>query len=365
MIWAMALPNRVVELNIPEFAVRRGDCTFVWTSIVNNKVPLVSHVCWEARDVVLKSCNRKSDKQRAMDLALRPCPPQTPYAGPMPIGLIWSDSQHPLVKPDKNMLWFNAARDIVILYHSLYWEERSDWAKLLPRIALYGYLAADRAVFASKWNPWPRCTRHFYEHTLSSGPITPWADPIFILKIVVIHASEEEARTSGLFGLLGDEYIQLVDPWDTNLIMEFFYLTRASYHEQGASTSSFFEGLRVNVGQWEAQIQAWRRDAMTRELWIRWIQEYARGFAELDYPEDVFLGPRSRYGKDLDMRNPASYGSLQSAGPIDLDEYGPNEDHPWVAAVLASLPTFRFRIQFRHCALHCSGQLDGVTEACS
>jgi hypothetical protein len=78
MIWAMALPNRVVELNIPEFAVRPGDCTFVWTSIVNNKVPLVSHVCWEARDVVLKYCNRKSDKQRAMDFALRPCPSPDP-----------------------------------------------------------------------------------------------------------------------------------------------------------------------------------------------------------------------------------------------------------------------------------------------
>ncbi|KAJ5118036.1 hypothetical protein N7526_011059 [Penicillium atrosanguineum] len=362
MIWAMVLPNRVVELNIPEFAVRPGDCTFAWTSIVNNKAPLVSQVCWEAHGVALKHCTRNSDKQRAKDLGLK-LPHQTSDAGPMPVSLVWSSNNHPLVKPDKGHLWFNAARDTIILYHSPYWERRSAWFALQSRIALYGYLAADRAVYASMWNPWPRCMRHFNHHVLASAPAVPWADPIFVLRIVAIHATEEEARVSGLFGFSGDEHIQLIDPQDINLLMEFFLLTRATFHEQGPSTVAFFEGLRANVGKWESQVMAWRRDAMTRELWLLWIKEYHQHFSGIDHPEDVFSGPRSRHGVDLDMRDPASYRSPLTHGPIDLEQYGPNENHPWVADALANLPTFRHRIQFRHCALRCISAPTWLTEA--
>lgn len=363
MIWAMVLPNRVVELNIPEFAVRPGDCTFAWTSIVNNKAPLIGQVCWEAHDVASTYCTRKSDKQRAKDLAFKLPPPQASNAGPMPATLIWSSNNHPLIKPDKSLLWFNAARDIVILYHSPYWERRSAWFALQSRIALYGYLAADRAVYASMWNPWPRCMRHFDHHVLTNAPAVPWADPIFVLRIVAIHATEEEARVSGLFGLTGDEHIQLIDPWDINLLMEFFWLTRATFREQGPSTVAFFEGLRANVGKWESQVLAWRRDAMTRELWVLWMKEYHQGFSGLEYPEDVFSGPRSRYGVNLNMRDPASYRTSLTHGPIDLEQYGPNENHPWVADALAGLPTFRYRIQFRHCALRCILAPTWLTEA--
>lgn len=343
MIWRLTLPHRVVELNIPEFAVRPSDCTFDWTSKANNSPPAVSMICWESRGVALWYCTLQSDKQRANDHLSRPLP-----------GSFWFRSVHPLVQPSKALTWFNKENDTVLLYHSPYWASRSAWHALSTRIALYGHLAANRtAVFAAMVNPWPRCLEHHPEHGVASGPNIPWRDPIFVLKIVVIHASVKEARSSGLFGLANDEHIQLVDPLDTNFIMEFFQFTRIVDRGQGRDAVAFFDAFRDNVGQWEAQVRAWRRDGLTRDLWTAWMAEYHLGFVGIFNPGGVFDGPRWRNGNALDMTDTASYRTSETGGSIDFDQYGPNENHPWVEDFLEGLPTFRPRIEFRHCADSC------------
>jgi hypothetical protein len=347
MIWRYTLPCRVVELNIPEFSVRPWGCTFDWTSKANNQAPTVAMLMREARELAVWYCTLKSDMQRAKDAQRAFNLPGTPCEG------TWFRSIHPLVRPSGRVTWFNKANDTVLLYHSPYWESRSAWYALSARIALYGFLAADTAVYAPQVNPWPRRSDLHQMFGRASGPITPWIDPIFVLKIVVIHAAVEEAQHSGLFGLAGDEPIQLVDPLDTNLLMEFFWLTRSVYREQTEDTVAFFDGLRANVGVWEAQVQAWRRDGLTRDLWMAWMAECERDFAGIDNPGGVFTGPRWRNGIALDMTDPASYQTSATGGPIDLDQYGPDENHPWVEYFPVGLPNFRPRIQIRHCADRC------------
>jgi len=342
MIWIEALPHRAVELNKPDFAVNPTECTFRWTSRANNSPPAIASVCKEARKVAFDYCTLKSDMERADSLP-RPT---------IPVPL-WFWAIHPLVFPNARLTWFDKAKDTVLLYHSPYWESRSAWSALRARIVLYGYLAANTAVFAASVNPWPRCSQHHYQHVLASGPAVPWQDPIFVLKIVVIHVTVVEARRSGLFGLVGDEQIQLVDPWDSNLIMDYFHLTRGSFHEQGQDTVAFFDGFRDNVGRWDLQVGAWVRDGLTRELWMAWMAEYHYGFPSISYPGEVFNGPTRRNGHELDMTDPASYQTTSAGGPIDLDQYGPNDNHPWVVWFLGHLPTFRPRLQFRHCANNC------------
>lgn len=107
----------------------------------------------------------------------------------------------------------------------------------------------------------------------------------------------EELVHSSLFGRLGEEYIQLVDPMDETTLQKFLRLTMHSEASKIPETKAFLKSTMDTK-------------AFQEEGRITW-----------EFPvKNRFL---------------------------------PNEQHPWASERLAKMPKFRPRIMFRPCKNQC------------
>lgn len=154
-------------------------------------------------------------------------------------------------------------------------------------------------------------------------------------------------RRSGLFGLLGDEHIQLVDPLDTKRLKDYFrFLVKARRRQANSDVGRLLEAC------WKQRykpIPEWREEARTREVWRAWLAAHAGGFKGITDPRDIWDGPREWDNHELDMLDLASFALSQGTG-IDMQRFRPNQQHPWVQDVLAGLPSFRPQLMIWHCS---------------
>lgn len=70
--------------------------------------------------------------------------------------------------------------------------------------------------------PEPQCQNGPLGHGIAAMPARGWNDPFMVIDAIAIHVSNTAVRQSGLFGLLGDEHIQLVDLYDENRLDEYW-----------------------------------------------------------------------------------------------------------------------------------------------
>lgn len=88
-----------------------------------------------------------------------------------------------------------------------------------------------------------------------------------VIDIIAIHASKKAARRSGVFGLLGDEPIQVVDPSDLRWLKEysdFMQEAMEAGRNQGRSNLQWFDAAFKQ--EFYRQLLAWVREAETREI---------------------------------------------------------------------------------------------------
>ncbi|KAI1141766.1 hypothetical protein F5Y05DRAFT_272393 [Hypoxylon sp. FL0543] len=211
-VWRECLPHRVVELQLPHsdvaFTYQRGQgqlepCKLELATYKNNRPPVISRVCRESRAVAFETVGRLGrDPDEASDNH-------------------W-DHRFAVREP-----WLDTARDVIHLHYDESWD--LDYAKPTSGNPMrYAVWVASRT----------KSNQVSVNLMLLLRPGSLWGDIIGLLRlrsswlvvvyVVVVHMDLEVALATGLFGLLGDAPVQIVDLRDQARIDAFNKLALTS-----------------------------------------------------------------------------------------------------------------------------------------
>lgn len=186
IIWRYCLPHRVAELD--EALNDSGidfPCGLELTSHMNGNPPLISRVCRESRAVALQSRSLLSKEG-------------------MPEDAKWRTDTQLNIPIDQS-------RDLV----HLNWEPGSPYYH--SRGSSVSYLAWHAAQVAHGGSLMKKSLEIAELDNLKKMP--SW---LVVTRVVIIHASHEYAAKTGLFGLLGDAPVQVVEVSDEARVEAFF-----------------------------------------------------------------------------------------------------------------------------------------------
>lgn len=332
MIWKECLPKtRVFDIMLPCLVYENSHCQGNgWASRESWKPPVITRVCRESRAVAHET------------------------------GRVVFKDEDPNVPEYIESMWSDASTDIVAQYWSPGLEDVMFWALENPDMYLFHYASRYRGTMISE-------TR-LSSALRSSGDGDDSCDWKILGQLpkecyvclddsVMIHLSRKEMLLSGLFGHIGEEYIQLVDPTDTTTLKKYHQLALTS-SQQLPETLTFFEQLHTSTFQ--HKIHNWTRDIMTRWLYREWLNDKGSNsnFAGIPHPERIWFGPRAPGidGKPFNPLAPTSYtknGLRWSNMAVEPLHFSYNEKHPWVKEKIALAPRFYPRIMIRPCIRRC------------
>jgi hypothetical protein len=218
-IWRFCLPHRVSEMDYPIDWMVYGSsdskvklpCSLRSTSICNARPPLLATVCRESRRVALRSGNWSS----VLEEESGDRPPEADWeAGNIVIDNYWRDPSR-----DSAHLNWTTSYEVELYYsddghplHSLVWE-----AKLVNGSAsiMLDYMSdslIEREPFDKPitrvLQSLPESFRKEQQDLAALRLLPEW---LVVVRIVVIHLDSTQAARTGLFGLLGDKFVQVVD----------------------------------------------------------------------------------------------------------------------------------------------------------
>lgn len=195
-IWRFCLPHRVCEMDDPiGWIVYDADewdatlpCYFCSTSVNNGRAPLLTRVCRESRAVAFESGN-------------------------------WAELIYPYRGPDavndgaiERGYWADPLRDSAHLNWTVGY--RADFGCPIngqPMLAL-GQEAKDRNGSASLMLDYLISTSfRDYSKQEDLAVLMLLPEWLVVMRVIVIHLDFAQAARTGLFGLLGDAYVQVVD----------------------------------------------------------------------------------------------------------------------------------------------------------
>ena len=304
-VWRFCLPRRVVELDIPTTRHPESPCELYSTSKRNAKPPAIAYVCREARQIAFENGGGLWDLPSHENERL----------GNRPYRLETSAFvENPWIRPG------------VDLVHSHIWNEcdyeiNEDTHRIVPSLLRRVEALGCRVSFmAELLHPFDRDTELPADNTISflapdrwailalEAPLTgPKREYMVVLKIITLHISSDTARASGLFGLLGDAPVQLVDAIDVAAINEFFHVCVKSCWEEDPAAGGFFATACGAPEVFTTLVRGWQQDV---------LHEWERR-------------------------------SLVRASLANLQDKASNRLKP-------SMPNFRPMIMFRHCSWACS-----------
>ncbi|KAK3312825.1 hypothetical protein B0H66DRAFT_595334 [Apodospora peruviana] len=338
-IWLLCLPRRVVGLNTAPTA-EAGTCHFAPTSHRSWAPPVISAVCAESRYIVVE--NGVNLEKMLADLAL-----------PESRRTRWTN----FYTSSLGLLWFQSMRDIVHIPLARGPYEKGDPAPMLLRLAvakaggrvsimanvLLGFhdTGFTQAPFSGlEPGIYPAVWELFFRLSHNNSEVN------FVLELVNIHIPFCAGRSSGLFGLLGDESVQLVDAMDETAILPFYNLW--STHGHGSKldrgTANFFMSVLENTPLFMRRVRQWRADITKVWMWHLWLgahetQKKKGPIRANDLKTDQVWRPPGSWGQGIKRK-------ILQLG-IDLLRFELNKDNQWVAGTLAKLPVPRLVIMFR------------------
>lgn len=230
MIWRECLPRRVHQLdNLFEdvvFDLPRGDvspCNLFATTYMNGRPPVITRVCRESRVVALESSGSED------------------YWGDIPLEARWySDTT-----VDG---WLDPARDSVHLnWIPRYYPEYDGYGSPLHALAWEAARVRGGGSFM---------IGYLKPMTRESVPIEiirqqpKW---MVVMRVIVVHATPEAGAKTGLFGLLGDARVQLVDVSDEARMNAYFDLAEEWEHKGRVHTSQDLH--RVSADSMEKELR--------------------------------------------------------------------------------------------------------------
>ncbi|KAF3394605.1 hypothetical protein F1880_005584 [Penicillium rolfsii] len=213
-IWRICLPNRVVEIDLPwddgvDFYPNLPPCELRQTTHINRRAPLISRVCHESRLVAFETGYYRDDSS----------PPQE---------ALWKSDL--LVK----RTWLDPCRDIILL----------NWTPTYEA----GYYGQGSALDFLAWNAAKARGGAFMFDYLDStldgqvdlreriGALQKLQ--YVVMHLIVVHTTFKTAVKTGLFGLLGDACIQLVDVSDEARLNALFDFAEKCESEANGSLTS-------------------------------------------------------------------------------------------------------------------------------
>jgi hypothetical protein len=156
-----------------------------------------------------------------------------------------------------------------------------------------------------------------------------------VMAAISLHITRESAVRSGLFGLLGDAPIQLIDVGDEIRLREYEGIYREHDPDKEPKVRKIFEVLMSP--QFQAAVQTWKREAE----WLIFANIWQAKTKESDL-NSIGLDTASFWEPRLHKRD-----------YVRMSDYSPNASHPWVKQVNEKMPRFRLRIMVHYCIKEC------------
>lgn len=330
MIWEFCIPRRVVELEIPiKSILSETNCDLSWTNRQISVPPLIRQVCRESRKVALENGGPLQD-----------------YSESVQVNFNWKATD----------AWFSPKYDIV----AWYWrpEQQTDYelevvGDPLSYFVHYAMQAQGALILAHHIYPF------LYLNPSEDGPppleevdltqLSRLKSIMVCVKILGIHATAEEARESNLWGVTGEEMIQIVDATDANTIQKF----STSFNAKDREAKINFDLMAQD--EYRQQLASWKRELTTWWISQHWMVAFQRRFEDISAPSTIWIDNFSRVrGVPMNMLHPIAFWAPEVFPfSFDMVNFVENKDHPWVAHILKGMPNFRPVIMFRLCHLDC------------
>lgn len=310
-IWRHCLPSRVIDLDDPRPDIIFEDlreelkgtvsCELGLTSAHNSRPPLITQVCFEAREVASET-GGLTDFRDLWD-----------HRGVN----IWGTGGY------TQSCWFDPARDAIHLNWELLYEGDE---LILPENPIPAFLSVSAKAGRGGSLTWASATFDSIELLKQAGQ----SYTLSVHLPISIHARREDAVRSGLFGLFGEERVALVDTGDDARIQQFDNFNRLHGSEKDAQTTDFFQRWR-DLGEdfHKENIELYKTD------WLRW------------------KSPRGAPGWEENNLD-AAWTIIRSETPRVSSTWTPHWDHEWVKRTLQELPDFRPVYMMRLCTNGCT-----------
>lgn len=157
-----------------------------------------------------------------------------------------------------------------------------------------------------------------------------------------IHVPEEAAMASGLFGLLGDAPVQMVDYDNERLLRDLEYLVRT--HACDSDVVAACE--RLIAPSFADSVRVWQKSAEWRVLAHMWLRD------KVDMEKRECSGYLPEHYR-------AWKPPLQpDAEVVSMENHEPNEAHPWMIQAKKTMPRLRPQVMFLHCKKSCRRRYD-------
>lgn len=199
LIWRLCLPNRVPELDYPwvrsvDFDPLHPTCRLMHTTDLDRKAPVLTRVCHESRLVAFETGGYRDHARSEL----------------------WNSN---LLVRKKS--WLDPRRDTI----HLNWTP-SDLAGYNGPGSALDYLAwkateARRGSFMFDYLG-PYFDGEGVSLDERIGVVQKLQNAFVVMKIVVVHTTVQIVTKSGLFGLLGDAFVQLIDVTDESRLDALF-----------------------------------------------------------------------------------------------------------------------------------------------
>lgn len=297
----MPRPDIICQ-DLPEELEGTAGCTLDGATCRNSAPPIIMRVCFEAREVAFETgylINFRSlwdccsANARGTGATLHSC-------------------------------WFDPARDAIHLHWDPLYEV--EWQTTcedpIPVLISLGAKAARGASVT-----WDSATSSDYSMELIKQASQSYM--LCVFRPVSIHARREDALWSGLWGILGEERVVLVDADNDARIRLFDDFNRLHGSSRDAQTTDFFQRWRDSGADFHKQnIEFYKTD------WLQWKSKWGTP----SWEEEV-----------LD----AVWTIIRSETPRVPATWIPKWDHKWVQKSLQDLPTFRPVYMMRLCTSGC------------
>ncbi|KIH89498.1 hypothetical protein SPBR_07354 [Sporothrix brasiliensis 5110] len=387
-IWELCLPHRVEELECPHRYIRWPyiGCTLFSAHMANRRPPAISRVCHEARKIALQT--GEAYARYVTSLAERfPVAPDrmeryNSHKWYMPVDATRYQPHYTLGPGDgarggvDNALWTLPGRSSLHLNHTedYQYDTEITWELEEPVACLHWYAQHLRATSVSIMAD---LILPFYENSLRRGPVVdvPMIRALrralsyaaVVLHVPIHLTSATVARQSGLFGLLGDAPLQLVNPaTDWARVEQFKALWRAHGPYGHASDRDAIRDFTVTLASQQgfaARCRLWLDDV--EKVWVNRLHDAdgREGLAkdevneadDMPKPDEdsVWTGSNDwdPWVRDIDWERSNIAAPTQYM--VDLATRSLNKSNPWVQAQLAQMPQFVPHVMFRYCDAKC------------
>jgi len=338
LVWKECLPCRIVELDVPAACIHQTYCNMQAVSRWNARVPIISHVCRESRQIVQREGRFLLDYIREV----YEDPDREAWSSPNDLSDQWI-----CLKTDVIQLHFNDN------YDDLQWPQwgRTHAAEHLRKCSVTARGASITADVLRPFNEpcndiWRFGNNQFLKR------LDGRAEYQVCLKTINIHLSPQQALKTQLFGLLGEEIVKCVDAHDAETI--------AKYHAlclQGDSNDTQARGdfAFITSPEFSALMDDWKVQAQKVWIFYKWrlaVGKMTMGKDDytdpVSYPQDL-LAHYKQTGIVWTLNSQSGLGYAQIRSP---ENYDLTSDNPWTQEVIKS-QTFRPVIMFRLCQGEC------------